>query len=82
MNRNFHVPLGSGLYDQLQEEARRMGVPATTLAREAIAMKLKELKRLALHEAIVAYATENAGRTDLDPELSEAGLEAIEEEKP
>lgn len=82
MNRNFHVPLDPSLYEQLQEVARRMGVPATSLARDAISAKLKELKRKALHDEIVAYASAHAGRADLDPELSDAGLESLAGEVP
>ena len=82
MQRNFHVPLDAELYEQLHNTARKMGVSATTIAREAIEARLRELKRKAQHDAIVAYATQNAGSTDLDPELEEAGLEAIAEKKP
>lgn len=35
-----------------------------------------------LYEAVYNYATENAGITDKDPALQQAGLEAILDEKP
>jgi len=50
-----------------QAEAERTGVPATTLAREAVDSWLRQQFRRARHDAIAAYATEMAGtHLDLD----------------
>ena len=73
--KNFHLPLPEQTYTGLREEAERTGVPATTLAREAVDWWLRQQARRARHDAIVSYATEMAGtRLDLDAELESVGL--------
>ena len=69
---NFHVPLPADLHDELRSAARDTGIPATVLAREAIEEYLEGRRRLAVREAIGAYATGVAG----SPEDLDAGLEA------
>jgi hypothetical protein len=55
-----------------------MQVPATSLAREAIDLWLRQQLRKARHEAIASYAAEMAGSNlDLDPELESAGIEQL-----
>ncbi len=79
--RNFHVPLTEELYVLLQQEARERKLPATRLAREAIEHHLRFLRRATLFQQISDFADEHAGTDlDLDPELEEAGLQAIHEE--
>jgi hypothetical protein len=74
--KNFHLPLPEQTYDRLRAEADRSHVPATSLAREAIDMWLKQQARKARHAEISAYADEAAGSLhDLDPDLESAGLE-------
>ena len=81
--RNFHVPLPDELYEQLQEEAKRSNHPATQVARDAIAAWVREKQRVALHEAIVAYAQAQAGtEADLDPAWEAAGVSSLMEEEP
>jgi len=76
--KNFHLPLPEQTYIQLRAEAERTQVPATSLAREAIDMWLRQQMRKARHEAIAAYAAEIAGTNlDLDPELELAGVEQL-----
>ncbi len=59
----------------LRAEAERTGLPATTLAREAVDSWLREQSRKARHEAIAAYAAEMAGTPlDLDAELESAAI--------
>ena len=73
--KNFHLPLPDHTYRCLREEAERTQVPATTLAREAIDLWLRQQARNARHEAISAYAEEMAGtKLDLDPALESAGI--------
>src|SRR6266478_1447918 len=61
-----------------QAEAVRTQVPATTLAREAIDLWLRNQLRAARHEAIAGYAEEMAGTNlDLDPGLESAGIEHL-----
>ena len=73
--KNFHLPLPDQTYSLLRAEAERTRVPATSLAREAIDLWLREKARKARHEAIAAYAAELAGTDlDLDPDLESAGI--------
>jgi hypothetical protein len=58
---NFHLPLPEQTYMGLRAEAERTGVPATTLAREAVDWWLRQQGRKARHDAIAASATEMAG---------------------
>jgi hypothetical protein len=74
--KNFHVPLPEQTYADLRKEAERTGVPATTLAREAVDWWLRQQHRKARHAAIAAYAAEMAvTHLDLDADLESAGIE-------
>jgi hypothetical protein len=76
--KNFHLPLPEQTYAGLRAEAERTGVPATTLAREALDSWLRQQSRKARHEAVAAYAAEMAGtRLDLDADLESAAIEHI-----
>jgi hypothetical protein len=76
--KNFHLPLPEQTYIQLRAEAERTQVPATSLAREAIDLWLRNQMRKARHEAIAAYAAEMAGtHLDLDPGLEAAAIEHL-----
>jgi hypothetical protein len=76
--KNFHLPLPEHTYIGLRAEAERTGVPATTLAREAVDSWLRQQKRKASHDAIAAFAAETAGtHLDLDTDLQSAGIEHI-----
>ena len=76
--KNFHLPLPEQTYGNLRAEAERSQVPATTLAREAIDLWLRQRWRQARHDAIGAYATEMAGSNfDIDPDLESAGIEHL-----
>jgi hypothetical protein len=76
--KNFHLPLPEQTYMGLRAEAERTGVPATTLAREAVDGWLRQQARKARHDAIAAYASEMAGtRLDLDADLESAAIEHI-----
>jgi predicted DNA-binding protein len=80
--RNFHVPLPAEVHEALRGEAERTGKPATALAREAIEAFLRRRRRLALHEAITAYASGRAGTDyDLDPVLERAAIEHLLDEE-
>lgn len=76
--KNFHLPLPDDIYAQLRTEAERAQVPATTLARGAIDLWLRQRQKKARHDAIAAYAAEMAGtHFDLDPDLESAGVEHL-----
>lgn len=76
--KNFHLPLPEQTYLGLRAEAERTGLPATTLAREAVDWWLRQQARKARHDAIAAYASEMAGtRLDLDADLESAAIEHI-----
>lgn len=77
---NFHLPLPTDLYEMLREEVQRSGQPATSLAREVLRDWLVQRRRQRLHEELAAFAAAHGGtELDLDEELEQAGLEAIEE---
>ena len=76
--KNFHVPLPDETYDRLRIAAARIKVPATTLAREAIDLWLRQQIRQARHDAISAFAAEAAGTPlDLDDALESASIEHL-----
>lgn len=76
--KNFHLPLPEQTYTGLRAEAERTGVPATTLAREAVDWWLRQQGRKVRHDAIVAYAEEMAGTPlDLDADLESAAIEHL-----
>jgi len=76
--KNFQLPLPQQTYLALRAEAERTGVPATTLAREAVDWWLRQQRRKARHDAIAAYATEIAGTSlDLDADLESAAIEQM-----
>jgi hypothetical protein len=76
--RNFHLPLPEDVYRDLREEAARARRPATVVARQAIKLWLRHRRKVARHEAIAAFAAENAGSPlDLDTDLEAASLEHL-----
>lgn len=76
---NFHLPLSPDLHEMLRVESKVSGEPATNLAREALADWLKRRKKERRHAEIAAFAAEHAGTEfDLDRDLEEAGIEALE----
>jgi hypothetical protein len=76
---NFHLPIPSELHERLREEVEVSGRPATSLAREALQDWLRDRKKQRLHEEIATYAAANAGTNiDLDEDLEQAGLEALD----
>ena len=76
--KNFHLPLPERTYEGLRAEAERTGVPATTLAREAVDWWLRQQARKTRHDAIAAFAAEMAGtHLDLDADLESAGIEHL-----
>jgi hypothetical protein len=80
--RNFHLPLPEPLYRRLREAAGRSNQPATTVARYAIEMWLRQQRKTMVREAIAAYAADVAGsRDDLDEALESAALEGWRQKK-
>ena len=76
--KNFHLPLPEQTYMGLRAEAERTGVPATTLAREAVDWWLRQQFRKARQDAIAAYAAAMAGtEVDLDSDLESAAIEQL-----
>jgi hypothetical protein len=76
--KNFHLPLPEQTYLGLRAEAERTGVPATTLARQAVDGWLRQQARKARHDAIAAYTMEMAGTDlDLDADLESAAIEHL-----
>jgi plasmid stability protein len=78
---NFHLPLSSDLHEMLREEAERSGKPATAVAREVLEAGLAQRRKWRLHQEIAAWASAHAGTDlDLDHDLEQAGIEALEGE--
>jgi hypothetical protein len=76
--KNFHLPLPERTYNELRDAAKRSGQPATSVARDAIALWLRARKKVERHNAIAAYAAHTAGtELDLDPRLEEAAVEQL-----
>ncbi len=76
--QNFHLPLPDRIYGELKEEAVRSGVPATSMAREAIQAWLKARKRAQRKADIAAFADSTAGTEfDLDSLLEQAAIELL-----
>ena len=76
--KNFHLPLPDPTYALLRAEAQRTKLPATTVARHAIDVWLRDRVRKATHDAMAAYAAEMAGtKFDLDRDLESAGVEHL-----
>jgi len=76
--KNLHLPLSDQTYMSLRAEAERTGVPATTLAREAVDCWVRQQARKARHQAIAAYAAQMAGtRLDFDANLESATIEHL-----
>lgn len=78
---NFHLPLPPEIHQMLREEAERSGQPATAVAREALQSWLTERRKQRRYQEIAGWASEHAGTDlDLDSDLEEAGLEALDTE--
>jgi hypothetical protein len=76
--KNFHLPLPEQTYASLRAVAELTGVPATTLAREAVESWLRQQLRKARRDSIAAFAAEMAGtRLDLDAGLESGGIEHL-----
>jgi hypothetical protein len=76
--KKFHHPRPEGTYAELRSEAERVRLPATTVAREAIAFWLRARKKMERQNAIAAYAAEMAGTPfDLDKSLEAAAIEQL-----
>jgi hypothetical protein len=76
--KNFHLPLPERTYAELRAEAERANLPATTIAREAIAVWLRARKKALQRQAIAAYVAETTGtELDLDPLLESAAIEQL-----
>ena len=76
--KNFHLPLPEALYNELRSAARDADQPATRFAQELVRAGLSEWHRARRREQIAAYARQVAGTSeDLDPELEQAGVEAL-----
>ena len=81
--RNFHLPLPGELYDMLREEAEAEGRPATALAREALEVWIRNVRKQRLRNQIAAYASEMAGtEADLDEGPEAAALENLNRDAP
>lgn len=78
--KNMHIPLPDHVHAALMAHAKAMGESATALARAAIEGRVRELERERIYAEMRAFAEEYAGTEwDLDVDLMEAGLEAIQE---
>lgn len=75
--KNLHVTLSSELDAELKDQARRLGTPATVIAREAIEEWVVRKRRERLAEEIRCYANAVAGtQEDLDESFEASGIDA------
>ena len=73
---NFRLSLPPDLHEELREEAKRSGQPATALARDALRIVLDHRRRQRLHAQIAEFAAEHAGSAlDLDEDLERSAGE-------
>ena len=80
--KNFFLPLPEQTYIELRAEAEQAQVPATTLAREAIDLWLRNRPRAKRRRAIAAYAQKMAGtKFDLDAALERAAVEILKDQE-
>ncbi|MBT1074920.1 hypothetical protein [Geobacter grbiciae] len=82
---NFHLPLPADVYEGLRDAARRLSVPATQLARQAVEEWVRRQRVNAVHEELASYAQAHVGTAaDLDEILEGAAIEHLvnEETKP
>lgn len=76
--KNFHLPLPEDLYEELADEAKQAGQPATAVARHAIEAWLRQNRKLQLREEIASYARGVGGSAaDLDVDLEAAAIESL-----
>lgn len=74
--KNLHVTVSRELDAELKDQARRLGTPATVIAREAIEAWVVRTRRERLAEEIGSYADAVAGtQSDLDEAFEAAGIE-------
>jgi hypothetical protein len=74
--KNIHVPLPHALHEGLREQAERLGLPATTLARTAIEEWVSKAKKAQVEEELRRYVAAMAGtESDLDEAFEVAGVE-------
>lgn len=74
--KNIHVPLSRTLHEGLKEQAERLGLPATTIARAAIEEWVSKAKKTQVEEELRGYVAAMAGTEgDLDKAFEEAGIE-------
>jgi len=77
--KKLNLPLSNETHRALFEEARRTGVPATRLAREALEDWLRQRERKRRREEVRRFAVENAGgEYDLDPALESIAAEELQ----
>jgi plasmid stability protein len=80
--KNFHLPLPEEIHDGLRAEAGRQGKPSTAVAREAIAIYLREMAREERHRGIAEFAGDAAGSDlDLDEALERVSNERLERDE-
>ena len=76
--KHLHLPVSEDTHHALRLAAQQSGVPATTLAREAVERWLHDWQQARLDAELDAYiAAEAGGPGDLDPVLEDAGVEHL-----
>lgn len=77
---NFHLPLPTPIYRELQEEAKRSKLTITSIARQAIEQWVKQKQEQNIEASITNYAKEHGGSEfDLDPQLEATSLKHLKE---
>ncbi len=75
--KSLRVSLPRALFEGLEEQAQRLGLPLATLARAAIEEWVCEAKRAQVEGELRRYVAAMAGtESDLDEAFEQAGTEA------
>jgi hypothetical protein len=75
--RLLQIELPRDLDQALEQYAGARHQPAPQAALELLAEGLKARRKAQRDEELYRYALDNAGKTDLDEDLEQAGLEAL-----
>lgn len=76
--KKLHLMLHDSVYGALRLEAERTGIPVVQIAQQAIAERLRSLKREEIHRQLAEYARACAGTDqDLDPYFESAAIDEL-----
>jgi hypothetical protein len=76
--RSLHLSLPSGIYEEIQAESRKLGLPAAVVASQILGEGMRKRHHQKIREKIIEYARRRAGTpADLDTAFEAAGVESL-----